>query len=79
MDDSFIAAGRSGCSFGVVCQKQETTLRQSVECHLVRSSDIDGGSGGVAALQPADSAEVQFGGDPDDYSCTRQFLIRRPL
>ena len=79
MDVGLGAAGGSGGGYGVICPKQETTLRQSVECHIVRSSDFDGGSGGVAALQPADKAEVQLGGDPYNHPCSRQFFIRHPL
>ena len=71
LDVGFGAAGGSGSSHGVVCPKQETTLWQSVECHTVCTPDIDCGFGGVVALQPADSAEVQLGGNPDDYPCTR--------
>lgn len=70
MDDSFGAAGRSGGGHGVVCPKQETALRQSVECHIVCVADIDSGAGGSATLQPTDSAEVQLGGDTYDYPCT---------
>ena len=79
MDVGFVAAGWSGGGHSVVLPKQETTLWQSLECHIVRSSDFDGGFGGLAALQPADSSEVQFGGDTYDYLCARQFFVRRPL
>ena len=79
MDDSFGAAGRSGGGHGVVCPKQETTLRQSLDNHLVCTADADGGLGGPAALQPAHSAEVQLGGDTDHHPCTRQFLVRCPM
>jgi hypothetical protein len=79
LDVNLVAAGRSGSGHGVVCPKQETTLRQSIECHIVRSSDFDSGFGGIAAFQPIDSAEVQFGGDPNHHPCARQFFIRRPL
>ena len=58
MDVGFGAAGGSGGGYGVVCPKQETTLWQSVECHTVRSSDFDGGFGGIATLQPTDTSEV---------------------
>ena len=54
MDVSLIAAGWSGGSHCVVFPKQEATLWQSLECHIVRSSDFDGGFGGLAALQSAD-------------------------
>ena len=54
MDVSLIDAGWSGGGHIVVFPKQEATLWQSLECHIVRSSDFDGGSGGLAALQPAD-------------------------
>ena len=63
MDVNLVAAGRSGSGHGVVCPKQETTLRQSIDNHFVCTANTDGGLGGVAALQPADSAEVQLGGD----------------
>ena len=79
LDVSCIAVGWSGSGHGVVCPKQETTLWQSVDNHFVRIANFDCESGGVAALQPAHSAEVQLGGDPDPHSCARQFIIRRPL
>ena len=71
MDDSFISAGWSGGGCGVVCPKQETTLWQGLDNHLVCVANIDGGLGGVAALQSVDSAEVQFGGNPDHYPRAR--------
>lgn len=71
LDACFGAACWSGGGYGVVCPKQETTLRQSIDNHIVFVANIDGGLGGVVALQPTDSSEVQLGGDPDDYPCTR--------
>ena len=79
MDVSPRAAGWSSSSHGVVCPKQETTLRQSIECHFVCATNIDDRLGGAAAFQPADPSEVQFGGDPNHYPRSRQFLVRRPL
>ena len=79
MDVSLIAAGWSGSGHIVVFPKQEATLRQSLECHIVCASDFDCRLSGLVALQPADKAEIQLGGDAYDYSCTRQFLVRSPL
>jgi len=79
MDVSPLAAGWSGSGCGVVCPKQETTLRQSLDNHLVFAAYLDGGLGGIAALQPADSAEVQLGGDAYNHPRTRQFFVRCPL
>ena len=79
MDVSFGTAGGSGSGCGVVCPKQEATLQQSLDNHLVCVANIDSGLSGVAALQSVDSAEVQLSGDAYDYPCARQFLIRRPL
>ena len=69
MDTCCVAAGWSGSGHGVVCQKQETTLRQSFDNHLVYTANFDVGPSGVAAFQPADKAEVQLGGDSDNYPC----------
>lgn len=79
MDVNRIAAGRFGSGHGVVFPKQEATLWQSLECHLVCATNTDSWLGGFAAFQPADKAEIQFGGDTNHYPCTRQFLVRRPL
>ena len=79
MDVSLIAAGWSGSGRIVVFPKQETTLWQSIDNHLVCATNLDGWPGGLAALQPADKAEIQFGGNAYNHSCARQFLIRRPL
>ena len=65
MDVSLIAAGWSGGSHCVVFPKQEATLRQSIEYHFVCTTDFDCWLGGIAALQPIDKAEIQFGGDPN--------------
>ena len=69
MDVSLVAAGWCSGGHGVVFPKQEATLWQSLDNHLVCAADIDGRFGGLAALQPADTAEVQFGGNTYDYSC----------
>ena len=79
LDDHCCAAGWSGGGHFVVFPKQETALWQSAECHIVRTSDIDCRYGGVAAFQPAHSAEIQLGGDAYDYPRARQFLVRRPM
>ena len=79
MDVSVVAASWFGSSHIVVFPKQEATLWQSLECHLVYAADIDGRLGGFAAFQPADKAEIQLGGDAYDYPCARQFFVRRPL
>lgn len=79
MDVSIVAAGWSGSGHIVVCPKQETTLWQSIECHLVRTPDLDGGIGSLAALQSAYPAEIRFGGDANDHPCPRQFFFYRPL
>ena len=79
MDDSRIAAGWCSGGHGVVFPKQETALWQSLDNHFVCAADYDGWLGGVVALQPADKAEIQFGGNTCDYPCPRQFLVRRPL
>ena len=71
MDVGIIAAGWSGGSHIVVFPKQETTLWQGVDNHLVCATNLDGWPGGLVALQPADKAEIQFGGDAYDYPCPR--------
>ena len=67
MDVGFGAAGWSGGGHGVVFPKQEATLWQSLDNHLVCTADIDSWLSGLVAFQPADKAEIQLGGDPDDY------------
>lgn len=79
LDVSLIDAGWSGSGYSVVFPKQETTLRQSIDNHFVCTADIDSWLSGLVAFQPADKAEIQFGGDAHDYSCARQFFVRRPL
>ena len=79
MDVGFIAVGWSGGGHIVVFPEQEATLWQSLECHVVCTSDFDCRIGGIAALQPIDKAEVQFGGDTYNYPRARQFLVCRPL
>ena len=69
MDVGFIAVGWSGGGYSVVFPKQEATLWQSLECHFVCATNLNSRIGGVAAFQPADKAEIQFGGDAYDYSC----------
>ena len=78
MDVGLGAAGRSGSGYGLVCPKQETTLRQSIECHSVCAANADSGFGGIVALQPLDSAKVQLGGDTYDYPRARQFIVYSP-
>ena len=70
MDGNRIAASRSGSGHGVVCPKQETTLRQSIDNHLVCAANVDGWYSGVAALQPVDKAEVQLSRNPDHHPRT---------
>ena len=79
MDVSIVTAGWSGGGHNVVFPKQETTLQQSFECHIVCTTDFDCWLGGLAALQPIDKAEIQFGGNAYNHSCARQFLVCRPL
>ena len=79
MDVNRIAAGWCSGGHGVVFPKQETALRQSLDNHFVCTANIDCRLGGVAALQPADKAKIQFGGNAYDYPRARQFLVRRPL
>jgi hypothetical protein len=69
MDVNLILAGWPGIGCIVVFPKQEATLWQSVECHIVCASDFDCRLGGLVALQPTDKAEIQFGGNTYDYSC----------
>lgn len=71
MDVSLIAAGRSGGGHIVVFPKQETTLRQSIDNHFVCITNLDCRIGGLAAFQPADSAEIQLGGNANHYPCPR--------
>ena len=73
MDVSSCAAGWSGSSYGVVFPKQETTLWQGTDNHLVRIANLDGWIGGLAALQPADKAEIQLGGNANNHLGARQF------
>jgi hypothetical protein len=68
LDVGFGAAGRSGGGHGVVCPKQETTLRQSLDNHFVCTANIDSRLSGFAAFQSSDKAEVQFGGNADESS-----------
>ena len=69
MDVSLIDAGWSGGGHIVVFPKQEATLWQSLDNHIICTANLDGWVGGFVALQPVDSAEIQFGGDAYDYSC----------
>ena len=79
MDDSCFAAGWSGGGFGVVFPQQKAALWQSIECHSVCASNLFGGTGGLIAFQPLDSAEIQLGGDAYDYPCARQFFFHSTL
>lgn len=79
LDVSLIAAGRSGGGHIVVFPQQETTLWQAIDNHLVCTTNLDCRIGSLVALQPADSAEIQLGGNANHYPCPRQFLVRRPL
>ena len=79
LDVSLIDAGWSGSGYSVVFPKQETTLRQSLDNHFVCTTDYDGRLGGFVAFQPADSAEIQLGGDAYNHPRARQFFVRRPL
>ena len=79
MDVSLVAADWSGSGHSIVFPKQEATLWQSLDNHFVCVTDDDCRLGGLAAFQPADKAEIQFGGDAYDYPCPRQFLVCCPL
>ena len=79
MDVGLGAAGWSGGGHIVVFPKQEATLWQSLECHFVCTANADGWLSGFAAFQPADKAEIQFGGDAYNHPRPRQFFVRRPL
>ena len=69
MDVSRIAVGWTGGGHIVVFPKQETALWQSLDNHFVYPADDDGRLGGLAALQPADKAEIQFGGNTYNHPC----------
>ena len=71
MDVNRIDAGWCSSGHGVVFPKQEATLWQSLECHLVCATNTDSWLGGFAAFQPADKAEIQLGGNAYDYPCAR--------